>query len=244
MKRYIVLISLFLFFYNLIRNAETTEIKDRPKIEDIYHNFSGGVATGLNIPFFVYSDPHFIDVDSQVFLEFIFKFDYLFSIKINDKYRIGFSLSIGDSVSFAPLPPYYLTFYFGSYYFFCNRVQQKVTLVNMFGNDFIKKYLLLEVGETISLTNFIGQKPFYNGYELTNEVMYYTTFFMAPYLFIGYQAYLSIKKTTNIIGGFIEFNFDIGKHILPNQSYMQDILIYFGFGIEYRIGYTIKHKIK
>jgi len=60
---------------------------------------------------------------------------------------------------------------------------------------------------------------------------------MGPYLFIGSNKIS--KRITNIVGGFLEFNFDLGKYTKVSFK-AQNIIFYMGIGVEYRIGHTIK----
>jgi len=222
MKRYIILIVLLLFLNNLIFGAENLKPKDTYRTGDYSYDISGGVGSAIN----------FLIINSllpMLYFEFIFKFDYIFSKEINEHYRLGIGLSIGDSVNFS----------FFIQYFFINRIQQKITFVNMIGSNYAKRHALFEVGATFSFTSFNGVT--YKRYDETLANIYYLTFFVAPYLFIGrYHISHTKNEITNIIGGFMELNIDIGKYISPGQSAMESIYAYFSIGVEYRIGHHIK----
>lgn len=226
MKKYLILIISLSFLININTNAE-----ESPK--GIYHNFSGGLGTAINFPFFecyLGSEKAVLPV---MFFEFTFKFDYLFLKKISDKYKIGFGLSIGDSINVGGLDftSFYLIYNLAPYCFF-NRVEQKFTLVNVIGNDYIRKYAIFETGLTLSLVNF---------YVNRSEAYYYTTCFISPYLFIGFWGVSKQKKGMgHIIGGFTECNFDLLKNDKNVYSSMKAVYCYLSFGIEYRIGYRVE----
>ena len=225
MKRYIFLIILIMFFNSLILSEENLKQKNTYYgTGDFSYDISGGVGSAIN-----FFSPYMV-----LFFEFTFKFDYIFSKKINDRYRLGIGLSIGDSINVGGL---FFIYAVGIYNFF-NRVQQKITFVNMVGNDYYKKYALFEIGATISFTSF--HTRWYDYYN--NPVnIYYVTLFVAPYLFIGrYRISYTKNEITNIVGGFMEWNIDIGKYISPSISYMQKYYLHFSIGVEYRIGHHIK----
>ncbi len=230
MKKYFIIVFfLFLIIFNI--NSEESK-------KDIFHNFSGAIATGFNISF-VEKDPsdHYSPkvLAYPLFYEMIFKFDYLFLKTINSTYKVGFGLSIGDSINIALYPPYFVSSVYNGFY---NRVEQKITFANMFGNEAnSSNYLLMEIGLTFSLVNFFGYDTYYQYSD--DGFIYYTTLFTGPYLFIGSTIISKSKKLTNIVGGFLEFNFDLGK--FSKASFVkQNVLFYMSIGVEYRIGHTIK----
>ncbi len=226
MKKYLILIISLSFLININTNAEDST-------KGIYHNFSGGLGTAINLPFFKCYRGSSETVLPVIFSEFTFKFDYLFLKTINDKYKIGFGLSIGDSINVGGLnfSGFYLIYNLAPYIFF-NRIGQKLTLVNVIGNDNRKKYAIFETGLTLSLVNF---------YAYGSEAYYYTTCFMSLYLFIGFWGVSERNKgMSHIIGGFAECNFDLLKNDKNVYSSMKAVYCYLSFGIEYRIGYRVE----
>jgi len=223
MRKYFILIILVLILSSMVLNAEESQ-------KGIYHNFGGGLGTAINLPFFKCYLGSSETVLPVIFSEFTFKFDYLFLKKINDKYKIGFGLSIGDSINVGgfDLTSFYLIYNLAPYIFF-NKIGQKLTLVNVIGNDNKGKYAIFETGLTLSLVNF---------FAYGSEAYYYTTSFISPYLFIGFWGISEQKKgMSHIIGGFAECNFDLLKNDKNVYSSMKAVYCYLSFGIEYRIGY-------
>ncbi|HOV13723.1 MAG TPA: hypothetical protein PK771_05525 [Spirochaetota bacterium] len=228
MRKYLILIVSLSFLININTNAE-----ESPK--GIYQNFSGGLGTAINFPFFECYLGSEKTVLPVLFFEFTFKFDYLFLKTINDKYKIGFGLSIGDSINVGGLnfSGFYLIYNLAPYTFF-NKIGQKLTLVNVVGNDDRKKYAIFETGLILSLVNFYAT---YN----SGDNYYYTTCFMSPYLFIGFWGVSEQNKNlSHIIGGFAECNFDLLKNDKNIYSSMKAVYCYLSFGIEYRIGYRVE----
>jgi len=246
MKKYLILI---VFLLLTILNINSSENK-----KQIFHNFSGGLATHSLVPFVKYhsdSDSDYdYDYDSDydyddysyrrrhtlmlpvaLYLGITLKFDYLFLKTVNSNYyKIGFGLSLGESINvsgmalISPSYPYQII----------NRLQQKITLANMFGNDERGWYTLLEIGLTFSLINIINLSFTY--YDNC------TTFYTGPYLFVGFTG-ISKKEysKTSIIGGFTELIFDVGKYMLKyDNPVVKNIAFALSFGVEYRIGHAIK----
>lgn len=202
--------------------------------------FSGGLSINPNFTFIerifkknTYSWESETVIIPSLFLELTLKFDYLFLKNINSKYKIGFGLSLGDSINLGGIGLPHLIF-IATYYTFFNRIGQKITLVNMIGSDETARHAIFETGLTLSLTNFFGLSR-------DGEVYYYVTSFIAPYLFIGFRGLLNHDKNIyNIIGGFVECNFDLLKNDKNIYSAMKEVNCYLSFGIEYRIGYCLE----
>ena len=96
MRKYLTLIILILILSSVVLNAEESQ-------KGIYHNFSGGLGTGLNLTFF---DSYFGKEKRTIpilFFEFNFKFDYIFLKSINSNYNVGFGLAIGDGINLGGL---------------------------------------------------------------------------------------------------------------------------------------------
>ncbi len=262
MKRYLILAIFLLFLLSSVNSSET-EFK-----KPIFHTFSGGISTSFPLLFkkqkgiyggygygygyyveedyyssdydYNNNDTYYVGVYTALF-ELAFKFDYLFLKTVNNSYKIGFGLSIAESINFTLGMFQSLT---DIRYLFFNKIQQKLTLANMFGNDKKGLYGLLEVGLTFSLVNFLANN--YNKYYSDDPYLYYTTLFVGPYLFFGFTGISKASKrkktvsVTNIVGGFLEFDFDIGQYMSNSYSKMQEVLFYLSFGVEYRIGHTMK----
>jgi len=240
MKKHIIVFSFFIFSITLFFSDESAD-------KGISQNFSGGIGCGNEIAFFEHTfQPSLYDYYYErktlpvTFFNLIIKFDYLFLKEVNYKYKIGLGLSIGDNVTLGGLIPsymYLITLYNLAPYTFSNRVFQKIMLVNVFGIEYFRKFLIFEIGINVSFAVFYA-------YYDAEEYYYYLTSFVSPYLFLGFweiKDYIYAKNISHIIGGFLELSFDVSKYATDNYSAMKSVYCYFSFGFEYRIGYTKKN---
>ena len=216
--------------------------------EDVYKRMIGGRVhpfTGMKI-----------SVTPILYWEIGGKFNYIFLKRINKKYALGFDLAIGDIVSVGGWNAtiFFDIFTFGFYasYYFFNRITQKISFVYLIDNYWVnlideeKNFtLLLEAGISFSFVSFV---------YFSRIPLYYNTFFIGSYIFVGWWGYSLEKRISNILGFFLEFNFDIGKYNVqyfgtegkdyigiekpPPDTDMKYVLFYLSFGMEYRIGKT------
>lgn len=212
-------ILIFIFFFNInINPDDMTNDFEKDKETSFQHNFSGVISNTINLIAF--------DNTALDFYDFTFKFEYQFFKRINNLYKIGVGLSIGDSIS----PGGFMTsigYIYFTYNFF-NRIHQKVSFNNLVGYNWNNRYALFELGMVFSFINFGN---YYQSF-------YYLTFLLSPYIFIG-ALNIDYSNISHIIGGFFECSFDIGKYNTDVYSIMKRAYCYISFGIEYRIGYSL-----
>ena len=190
--------------------------EDSGKVIGVNQNFSFATSAGIClIPF---------ELDSLDFYEFGFKFDYQFSKDINDFVKLGFGLSLGDSINIGGFMTLLVYRYFTFNFF--NELSQKISFNAFLGSDYNSKYALFELGAVFTFATF-----FSSYYEF-----YYLTFLISPYLFIGFH---NIANNSHIFGGFFECSFDVGKFNDELYSIMESAYCYITFGIEYRVGYNM-----
>ncbi|HOJ63487.1 MAG TPA: hypothetical protein PLE45_03600 [Spirochaetota bacterium] len=231
----------------------------------ILHNFNFVCCLGVNIAFYYYDEPYkYKEVFPIYYIENILGFDYIFIKKINDKYGVGFVSGIKDIIGISGILIDYITGYLYTFpYFFINRINWKIGVVNLleigsvnFLEIEVKKShnILIESAINISFVSFWAS---YNNYST-----YYITFWIGPYIFVGYYNKIwGIEiEPTHTVGMFFQLDFDIGKYIgeyqnsiQPKEPYpfetfkvfdtdMQFVHCYFSFGVEYRVGRSIEKK--
>ncbi len=252
MKTRLFLIFLFLLIlnFNVYCEEENKEV--------VYQNFSGVAGFSINSPITFFTNAKgglSASISSIVF--FTLKFDYFFLKRLNKNYKIGFGLSLGDSISVSGMEyynPYGLPFTFitlGIFitgltpafiytmtllYLFINKISQKITFSSLVGDENKNKFTLIEFGLNLEFVTF-----FYKYYSFDRRETTTYSFFLSPYFFVGILMITDsiywrriLKKSvelTHIVGGFLELGFEIN----PNKNFDN---FFVNFGVECRIGYT------